>query len=275
MGFSFGGLKSIAINAISNTLTVAGNILPDADATRSLGTTGLRWLGYFSQILDGANVQRMATSSTTSTVYQGTPAASGTAHVFKSLTTLTGVGQIAAFHNDTTAAAAESYIHNAGDFVVASSLGTAPSATGVTVDMAGAATRTFVHKVTVSETALTAAATTEDITLWTVPAKTKIKRVIADCTTGFTGGGLTNMTVMVGPAAGSNAYLLAGSIFAAATLGDVVAEMGAGLVSATLADIPSFSGTTVISARFTSTTANVVAATAGSVTFYIEGTVYV
>lgn len=151
--------------------------------------------------------------------------------------------------------------------------GTAGSGTGITTNVT-ASVRQFVHKITVAETALTAAATTQDVTIWTVPGKTRLTRIVADATVGFTGGGLTNMTVTCGSAPGSTNYLLSGSIFAAATLGDVAAEIGAGLLSATVADIPSFSSTTGISCRFTSTTANVVAATAGSVTFYIEGVTY-
>ncbi len=151
--------------------------------------------------------------------------------------------------------------------------GTAGSGTGITM-VARSALVPFVHKITVAETALTAAATTQDVTIWTVPAKAQIERVIAETTTGFTGGSVSAMTVMCGPAAGSNAYLLAGSVFTATLLGDVVAEMGAGVLSATLADIPSFSGTTALSCRFTSTNDNVVNATAGSTTFYVQGSVF-
>ena len=57
-------------------------------------------------------------------------------------------------------------------------------------------------------------------------------------------------------------------------LGDVAAEVGVNLVPATWADIPSMTATTTIICRFTATTANVVAATAGSVTFYIEEVTY-
>ncbi len=151
--------------------------------------------------------------------------------------------------------------------------GTAGSGTGITVNNT-AAVRTFVHKITVAETALTAAATTQDVTLWTVAAKTKITRVIAQTTVGFTGGTIAAATITCGSAAGGAQYILSGSVFAASVLGDVVAEIGAGLVSATLADIPSFSTTTDISCRFTTVGDDVVNATAGSVTFYIEGSVY-
>lgn len=151
--------------------------------------------------------------------------------------------------------------------------GTAGSGTGITANNT-AELRTFVNKITVTEAALTAAAASQDITLWTVAAQTKITRVIAQSTAGFTGGSVSNMTITVGKAAGTAEYLASGSIFGAAVLGDVVAEMGAGLKSATLDDFPNFAGAGTISCRFTATGDNVVNCTAGSVTFWIEGTVY-
>lgn len=164
-------------------------------------------------------------------------------------------------------------VQNSGNLSIVATNGTAGSGTGITTNSASVV-RTFLHKITVAETALTAASTTEDITIWTVPAKTRLVRIAAESTVGFTGGGLTNMTVSCGSFAGSTAYLNAGSIFGAAVVGDAAAEVGSGLLSATYADFLSFSTTSPISCRFTSTTANVVAATAGSVTFYIEGVTY-
>lgn len=148
------------------------------------------------------------------------------------------------------------------------SYGTAPSATGV-FPVSTAFVRHNVHKVKVTKAALTAAATTQDITLWTTPANTRVVRVIAKCLTNFTGGSISAMTITVGSSAGGNQYLLSGSVFSGTpTLGDVVAEMGAGVVSATLAD---FSGSAItIQTRFTSTSDNVNAATAGEIDFYIE-----
>jgi hypothetical protein len=151
-------------------------------------------------------------------------------------------------------------------------IGTAGSGIGITTNNS-AQVVSFCHKITIAETALTAAATTQDITLWTVPAKTQITRVIAETTTGFTGGTIAAMVVTVGKSAGGVEYLASGSVFAAGVLGDVVAEMGAGLKSATLDDFPNFSGAGTISCRFTATGDNVVNATAGSVTFYILGNV--
>jgi hypothetical protein len=152
--------------------------------------------------------------------------------------------------------------------------GTAGSGTGITVNTTGHVGG-YVHKITVAETALTAAATTQDITLWTLPAKTRLVRIVVSDVTGFTGGGLTAMTVACGPTAGTTTYLPAGSIFTTgAVLGDAAAEIGTALTPATWADIPSMTATSTVSCRFTSTTANVVAATAGTASFYIEAVTY-
>jgi hypothetical protein len=152
-------------------------------------------------------------------------------------------------------------------------VGTAGSGTGYTV-IASGAIRPFVHKITVTYAAMTAAGTT-DVTVWTLPSKTRMSRMIDDVTTTFTGGALSAVSVTCGTTAGGNEYLLAHSAYtAAATFGDVAAEIGAGLLSATVADIPSFSATTAIICRFTCTGANCSAATAGSATYYLEGVTY-
>lgn len=151
--------------------------------------------------------------------------------------------------------------------------GTAPSGTGITVGSAGDVAHR-VHKVTVDFTALTGfAALTGDVTLWTTPVKTRVMRIIADVRVPFTGGSISACTMTAGRTAGGNQYLLSGDVFTAATvLGDVVAEMGAGVVSASLADYQAAAQT--IQARFTSVTANLSSLTAGVVDFYIETVTY-
>lgn len=155
--------------------------------------------------------------------------------------------------------------------------GTPASGTGITA-VATSQIRNYVHKVTVINTAL-AAAGTSDVTLHVTPVNTRIARVVADVTQVFTGGTLSAMTVQCGNAAGGTQYLLANSVFTAQnTWGDVVAEMGAGLVSATLADFGTVAagvpGAITVQCRFTCTGANCNAATQGSVTFYVEGVTY-
>lgn len=148
------------------------------------------------------------------------------------------------------------------------SIGTPPSATGVIV-MATGVVRRLIHKVKVTQPALTAAATTQDITLWTTPAKCKVERIIAQVNTAFTGGSVSAMTITAGNSAGGNQYLLSTSVFSGTpVIGGAVASMGAAVLSATLAD---YSATALtVQARFTATTANLSTLTAGDMDFYIE-----
>lgn len=155
--------------------------------------------------------------------------------------------------------------------------GTAGSGTGITAN-ATAVITPFVHKVTVINTAMTAAATT-DITVWTTPVNTRLVRITANVTTVFAGGALSAVTLGCGKSAGTSEYLVATSVLAAqTTIGDVQAEVGAGLLSASLADMGTpaagIPGAIVISCRFTCTGANCNAATTGAVTFEIEGVTY-
>jgi hypothetical protein len=134
-----------------------------------------------------------------------------------------------------------------------------------------------IHKITVAETALTDADTNQSITIWTVPAKTKILGVVADVTAAFTGGGNTAVTMQVGIAGGDlDAYLVATDVFAAPiVIGDAEAELGTALSNAGpgVGRLP-WTGTTAIAATFDSTTGTVAGLTTGSVTFYITCEVY-
>jgi hypothetical protein len=289
-------LKDGATVSWSVAGTGGGNTLTCVAATSNctLSTTYLNQVGltmFFNGLAAQSNNQRVNlsqgqtgqdTSFTTNTPDGGTAVLIGTtvsdANAGYEPTTLlaVGTGVVAGTGNTSTNGSVASVKFNvtgAGPQLPLT-IGTAGSGTGITVNRSGAL-QTFVHKVTVAETALTAAATTQDITIWTLAAKTRLTRVVVSDVTGFTGGGLTAMTVACGPTAGTTTYLPAGSIFASSVvLGDAAAEIGTALTNATLADIPSMTATSTISCRFTSTTANVVAATAGSATFYIEGVVY-
>lgn len=155
--------------------------------------------------------------------------------------------------------------------------GTPASGTGITAS-ATSQIKTWVHKVTVINTALAAAATT-DVTLHVTPVNTRIVRVIAEVNTVFTGGALSAMTITCGNSAGGNQYLLSNSVLAAKNCwGDVAAEMGAGLLSATTADFGTVAAdipaAITVQCRFTCTGANCSAATQGTVTFYVEGVTY-
>lgn len=151
--------------------------------------------------------------------------------------------------------------------------GTAPTATGVTVMSSGSVTH-MCHKVRVGFNAVTGfAALTGDVTLWTAPAGAVIERVFARVNTLWAGASITDVDITVGNSAGGNQYLLSFDIDTAALLvGDVVAEIGAGLVDATRADTAvtanAFVATTV-QCRFTSVGANLSAMTAGELDVWI------
>jgi hypothetical protein len=164
-----------------------------------------------------------------------------------------------------------------GTYQNLATVGTAASGTGITAVYSGAVRR-FVHKVTVTNAAMTAAGTT-DITLAVTPTNARIERVLAEVTQVFSGGALSAVAVTCGKSAGGNEYLLSHSqLSATGAFGDVVAEMGAGLVSATLADMGTVSagvpGAITVQCRYTCTGANCNAATQGSTTYYVEGVVY-
>lgn len=160
------------------------------------------------------------------------------------------------------------------DFSNTGSLGTAGSGTGFSLVKQGVL-RLWVDKITVARTALTAAATTQDVTVWTVPAKTRMINLIVDGTAAFDDGAgpISALTITCGKTAGGNEYLLSGSLFTVNTLGDATGEVGASLTSY-FGDIPSWSGTTAVTCRFTSTGGNLSTLTTGSATFYLEMSTY-
>ena len=69
----------------------------------------------------------------------------------------------------------------------------------------------------VSESDLTAAAATQDVTLFQLPARGVISGVTTKHSTPFVGGSLTGMTVSVGDSSGTTAYAAAFDIFQAAS----------------------------------------------------------
>jgi hypothetical protein len=100
-------------------------------------------------------------------------------------------------------------------------------------------------------------------------------RLIADATVAFddAAGPISAVTITCGKTAGGNEYLVSGSIFTINTLGDATAEVGASL-NTYFGDIPSWSATTAIQCRFTSTGGNLSTLTTGSIAFLLEWIVY-
>jgi hypothetical protein len=156
---------------------------------------------------------------------------------------------------------------------------TAGSGTGITVNEAGAV-RQQVYKVTVAYTAWggCTAATTCDLTIGTLPAKTFITHILADLTVPFTcsatcGGG--TMAITVGTSAGGTQLLASADVkTAAAVYGDATAELGSGLTEATiptpLGALGSWTTTTPVSVRLTSGSGNLAAnVNAGNIVLYV------
>ena len=158
---------------------------------------------------------------------------------------------------------------------------TAGSGTGLTVNNAGEL-RQAVYKITAASTAFVCAATTCDVTLATLPAKTFVSHALADIVTTFACASVctsSTLSIIVGKTAGGNQYLVSfDADAAAAQFGDTAAELGASLTEATIpttiGDLASWSATTAVTLRLTSGTGNIGNGTVtnlsqGSVTVYL------
>ncbi len=153
---------------------------------------------------------------------------------------------------------------------------TSATGTGITVNQTGDV-RHVVYKTTTTYAAYSNAAKTYDLTIATLPAKSKITAIYEDVTTGFTGGGETVATLKVGISAGSAEILAVNSCFTTHTWGLADADMGTALTRAAAIQggyIPNWTGTQIINVRLTTTTNNTSGLTAGSVTFYIVTDVF-
>ncbi len=150
---------------------------------------------------------------------------------------------------------------------------TSVSGTGVTVNVTGASNRKL-YKITFTNLALSAAVQTADLTIATLPAKTKVCSIISDTTTPYTGGTVVAATLIIGKTVGGNEYIISHDVFTAATRkGLADADLGASLTRATAVqggDIPSFTTTTNISVRLATGAVNTNQCTAGTTTVYLE-----
>lgn len=123
--------------------------------------------------------------------------------------------------------------------------------------------RVRVLEKTFVETDLTAAATTQTLDVGDVPAGAQILGVGVALATPFTGGGITAFTMSLGTTGDDDALIAAANIFAAAVDGEASTRpLG-------IAPNKRFAAKTTLKAKFDSTTANVVAATAGALTLRI------
>lgn len=155
------------------------------------------------------------------------------------------------------------------------------SASGVT----GVDTGSGLAKVTVSRTGIVCASTNCDITLATLPAKTKIVGLVAEVTQTFACTATctsSTLSITAGKTAGGTEYLLSFDVDAALIrVGLSSATAGASLVASAAGggDVPSWTGTTTLQMRFISGTGNIGNGSAtnlsqGSVDFYIQYLIY-
>ena len=167
---------------------------------------------------------------------------------------------------------------------------TAGSGTGVTISDQGSV-RSLVYKVTVTSANCIAAATTCDLTIATLPAKTFLKAVIADLTTVYACTAVCTSTTLsgtLGTSAGGTQLLASMDLDAAAAqFGDADAELGATMNAAARSAngalfngvLMSWSGTTTVTYRITSGTGNLGDGAAtnlsqGTIVFYLVTEVF-
>ena len=154
---------------------------------------------------------------------------------------------------------------------------TAGSGTGVTVDQVGTVRRQ-VYKVSVIQSHWIANDVTQDLTIATLPAKTRITDVIADVTQVFACTAVcttATLSMVVGKGAGGSEYLDSFDVDAAlAVVGDLDSERGASLDGIINGEIPSWASTQTVVARLTSGTGNLgddatTNLSGGDITFYL------
>ena len=154
---------------------------------------------------------------------------------------------------------------------------TAGSGTGITVNSTGNIQRQ-VYKVTITYVALAAAGLTADVVVATLPAKTRLVSIITDTTTPYTGGTVSAATLQVGKTTGGLEYIVAHDVLSGAvTKGLADADLGTSINRANAVqggDLPSWTGTTSISARLTTVGGNTNTLAAGSTTYYLTSERY-
>ncbi len=116
-------------------------------------------------------------------------------------------------------------------------------------------------KVTKTRQDFSAASTTNDISIYTLPIKGYIHDVKIVPNTAFSGGGIASYTLSVGISGSLAKYAVATDVFTGNTT--------VSAVHTPLIGLESLSATTTIRAQATSTGADLSDASAGAVTFYL------
>ena len=146
------------------------------------------------------------------------------------------------------------------------------SASTGTLTLESGSVTTQTYKVSVTR-GFAGAALTADVVIATLPAKTRLISIIADTTTAWSGGGVSACLQTIGTTLGGAELIASYNCFSAAiTRGLVDADMGTSMTRAAAVQggtIPSWSTTTPIYLRITTTTANTNALTQGETIVYL------
>ena len=148
---------------------------------------------------------------------------------------------------------------------------TQSSSAGVTTLDSGSV-RTHTYKASITR-AFTGAATTADVVIATLPARTRLISIIADTITNWSGGGVTACTQTIGTSVGGAQLIASYDCFTAAVVrGLADADMGTSMTRAAAVQggvIPSWTTATPIYLRITTTSANTNALTQGETIVYL------
>jgi hypothetical protein len=146
------------------------------------------------------------------------------------------------------------------------------SASTGTLTLESGSVTTQTYKVSVTR-GFSGAALTADVVIATLPAKTRLISIIADTITTWSGGGVTACAQTIGTTLGGTQLIASYDCFTAAiTRGLADADMGTSMTRAAAVQggvIPSWSATTPIYLRITTTTANTNALTQGETIVYL------
>lgn len=293
------GAANQTLSNLTSPTAVNQNLVADGDLTRNLGSNTFYWgltrLGDTRVtalgVVDGAKTTRqtlvsslgLGTTNVNIPVTSGPGLSSSVAGQDYSMQTpasaATDTGLLYLLTGPTTGAGNDSgnlYIEtgnsgsaNSGHLRLATGLAAAGvrgdiSFQGNTFNVAGmtsAKASQIWKKYTISHTALQAAALSNDIELFSLPAFGAIHNVIIKHSTAFSGTGITAYTLSVG---------ISGNLTKYASAFDVFQATGAGVgQSSSVFDFESMSGATSIRLSATSTGANLDQSAAGSVDVYV------
>jgi len=119
------------------------------------------------------------------------------------------------------------------------------------------------------ETDFAAAALTNDIEIFSLPAKASLVDIYAEVTQRFLGGSISSYTISVGISGSLTKYMLANDCYTATTMHEDSTKKGTALTTTGNSNVESSSAATSIRAQATSVGDNLDQATGGTIKFYI------